>query len=150
MEPISQILRFGTDAPRLSTAVLLAIAVGSALGVAFLAWLVRSDGESAGMEVLAPPVAALLAASGIWVGGSWNDVVVDATSRRVTERHGFLGYPIGFLGKQLPFEQISGVMVERKISKDTEAKGTSMSPGTRTVYRTTYAVSLLTGETRLQ
>jgi hypothetical protein len=74
--------------------------------------------------------------------GSWHEVVVDAASRKVIERHGFLQYPMRWLGQQLAFSEITAVIVEQKTRKDSEAAATSTSRGTRTVYRKSYTLSL--------
>lgn len=150
MEPIAQVMRFGSDIPRLDATALLAIAAASAIGVALLAWLIFGTAGPPGVEVLGLPIAVVMAVCGIYFGGSWSQVEVDAAKRMVTERHGFLGHTIGLLSQQRGFDRISGVLVERRIAEETRNTGTSMSPGTRKVHHTTYAVSLMTGETRVQ
>jgi hypothetical protein len=139
-------MRFGSDTPLLEAPALIAIAVAV---VAFIAWLAAGTRDPDAWDVLKWIAAGLIAAVSIAYAGSWHEVVVDAAARKVTERHGFLRYPVSWLGTQLAFSDITAVIVEQKTSKDTEPAGTSMSRSTRTVYRKSYTLSLRRADTQV-
>jgi len=139
MKPNPDLMRFGSDTPLLEAPALIAIAVAV---VAFIAWLAGGTRDPDAFDVLKWIAAGVIGAVGIAYAGSWHEVVVDAASRKVIERHGFLQYPVSWLGQELAFSDITAVIVEQKTDKDTEPAGTSMSRSTRTVYRKSYTLSL--------
>lgn len=139
MKPNPDLMRFGSDTPLLEAPALIAIAVAV---VAFIAWLAGGTRDPDAFDVLKWIAAGVIGVVGIAYAGSWHEVVVDAAARKVIERHGFLQYPVSWLGRQLAFSDITAVIVEQKTRKDTEPAGTSMSRSTRTVYRKSYTLSL--------
>lgn len=139
-------LRFGSPQPLLEAPALIAIALAV---VAFITWLAAGTRDADALDVLKWIAAGLIGAVCIAYAGSWHEVIVDAAARKVTERHGFLRYPVGALGQQLAFSDITAVVVEQKTSKDTEPAGTSMSRSTRTVYRKSYTLSLRRADTQV-
>jgi hypothetical protein len=146
MEANSSMMRFGSDSPFLEAPALIAIAVAV---VAFIVWLAVGTRDPDAFDVLKWIAAAVIGAVCIAFAGSWHEVVVDAFTRQVTARHGFLKYPVNFMGQQLKFADITAVIVEQKTSKETEPAGTSMSRSTRTVYRKSYTLSLLRADTQV-
>ena len=140
------IMRFGSDSPVLGAPALIAIAVAV---VAFIVWLAAGTRDPNFFDVLKWIAAGVIGAVGIAYAGSWHEVVVDAAARKVTERHGFLRYPVSALGQELAFPDISAVVVQQKTSKDTEPAGTSMSRSTRTVYRKSYTLSLVRADSSI-
>jgi hypothetical protein len=139
LKPNPDLMRFGSDTPLLEAPALIAIAVAV---VAFIAWLAAGTRDPDSWDVLKWIAAGVIGGVSIAYAGSWHEVVVDAASRKVIERHGFLRYPVSWLGQQLAFSDITAVIVEQKTRKGTEPAGTSMSRGTRTVYRKSYTLSL--------
>jgi hypothetical protein len=139
-------MRFGTATPLLEGPAHIAIAVAV---VAFIAWLAIGTRDPNAFDVLKWIAAALIGFAGVAYAASWHEVVVDAANRQVTERHGFLQYPVNALGQQLKFSDITAVIVAQKISKDIEPAGTLMSRSTRTVYRKRYTLSLMRADTSI-
>ncbi|HEX2826924.1 MAG TPA: hypothetical protein VHP37_11295 [Burkholderiales bacterium] len=145
MESDTPVMRFGSDTPLLEAPALIAIAVAV---IAFIVWLAAGTRDPNAFDVLKWIVAVLIGTVCIAYAGSWHEVVVDASSRTVTERHGFLQCPVGWLGQQLTFSDIAAVVVAQKTDKTTE-RATSMSQSTRTVYRKSYALSLVRADTSI-
>lgn len=139
VEANASLMRFGRDTPLLEAPALIALAVVLAI---FIAWLVLTTREPNWLDVLRWIAAGVIGVVGIAYAGSWNDVVVDAGAKQVEERYGFLRYHVKGMSKQLSFADITAVVVERRVSKETKAAGTSMSRNTRTVYEASYVLNL--------
>jgi hypothetical protein len=147
MEPDTSVIRFGSDTPILEAPALIAIAIAV---IAFIIWLAVGTRDPDAWDVLKWIAAAVIAAVSLAYAGSWHEVVVDAATRMVTERHGFLRYPVSAFGQQLKFSDITAVVVEQKTSKDSEPTSTSTSRSTRTVYRKSYTLSLRRADTQVR
>ncbi len=147
MQPIDEILRYGTDVPKFTPSVLLAIAIACAIGIVGMAWWIKVAPGEPGMEVLGPPIAALMALGGLYVGGSWHLVELNARTRLVSSSHGFLHWRLGWLSRDYAFEQISGVRVKRVIDEETSQ---DMAGKERKRYVRRFELLLLTGQTRVQ
>ncbi len=139
MDPSTQIMRFGRDTPYLGAPALIAIAVAVA---AFIAWLALTTREPDAMDLLRWIAAGLIGLVGIGFAGSWHEVVVDAKAKQVTNRHGFLKFPVNWLGETLKFSDITAVVVVRKTTKESKPASFSGSGGTRTVYEKSYTLNL--------
>ena len=146
MEPDTQVMRFGSATPVLEAPALIAITVAV---IAFIVWLAAGTRDPNAFDVLKWIAAAVIGAVCIAYAASWHEVVVDPASRQVTERHGFLRYPVNALGQKLQFSDITAVIVRQETSKSTEPAGTSMSRTTRTVYRKSYTLSLVRADTSI-
>ena len=146
MEPNTNMMRFGSDTALLEAPALIAIAVAVA---AFIVWLAVGTRDPDGIDILKWVAAGVIGVVCIAYAGSWHEVVVDAATKQVTERHGFLKYHVNWMGQQLEFADITAVIVEQKTRKESEATSTSGSRGTRTVYRKSYTLSLLRADTQI-
>lgn len=81
----------------------------------------------------------------VWMLCAAEEIVIDPAARRVTQWHRFLKYEV--TRNEWAFTDFTGVVVERKVSKENVAKSTSMSPGTKAVYKSSYTLSLRRADT---
>jgi len=93
--------------------ILLAVAI-----VAFIIWLAVGTRDPDFSDVLKWVVAGAIGVILIAYAGSWHEVAIDPAIRRVTERHGYLGYELHWMGQQCGFRDFTTVLVERTTSKE--------------------------------
>ncbi|MBI2750747.1 MAG: hypothetical protein HYX43_15880 [Burkholderiales bacterium] len=97
--------------------ILLAVAI-----VAFIVWLAVGTREPDLGDVLGWIVAGVLGVVVIAYAGSWHEVAIDPATRRVAERHGYLGFELSWMGQQRGFQDFTTVLVERTTSKESTDK----------------------------
>lgn len=107
--------------------ILLAVAI-----VAFIVWLAAGTRDPDVGDVLKWVGAGAFGVVLIWFFGSWHKIAIDPATRRVTERHGYLGYELHWMGQQRGFQDFTTVVVERTTSKQSTG---SKKLATHHVYR---------------
>ena len=93
--------------------IFLALAI-----VAFIVWLAAGTREPDMSDVLTWVVAAVIGVVVIAYAGSWHEVVIAPATKQVTERHGYLGYELNWMGQQRGFQEFTTVLVERTTTKE--------------------------------
>lgn len=93
--------------------ILLALAI-----VAFIVWLAVGTRDPDIGDVLKLVVAGVIGVVVIGYAGSWHEVAIDPATKQVTERHGYLGFELRWMGQQRGFQDFTTVLVERTTSKE--------------------------------
>jgi hypothetical protein len=102
-----------TAALALPGLLLLAAAIG-----AFIVWLAVGTREPDVGDVLKWVVAGVIGVVVIAYAGSWHEVAIDPVTKQVTERHGYLGYELDWMGQRRGFQDFTTVLVERTTTKE--------------------------------
>jgi hypothetical protein len=106
MNQTTDAMRFVRSAPLgLPALILLALAIA-----AFIVWLAVGTRDPNVVDVLKWIAAGVIGVAGIAYAASWEEIVIDPASGRVTDRSGLLGWSTE---KQSAFSDFANVLVER-------------------------------------
>lgn len=119
--------------------ILLTVAI-----VAFIVWLAMGTREPDFVDVLRWVGAGVIGVILIAYTGSWHEVAIDPATKQVTERHGYLGHELEWMGQQRGFQDFTTVLVERTTSEQNNSTSySSQSSYSRKSTRTVHSYTLI-------